>query len=580
MIGSSTTAHTPRVLVVGLDGATFTWLRPLAASNRLPTLCALMESGASGSLESIIPPHTGPAWPSMITGRNPGKHGIFYFERYDVANYACLDGLSTSEPLIGQTIFDIASEAGLRVAALRVPMTYPAWPVNGVMASGYPSPGETDRYAYPRALTKTLPPMAAVRIQGCTPEDTHAHLLSEIEVLTTAACQLLANDQYDLFMMVYQQPDQAHHFFWRYTDPESPLYNQRDAAMYGDLIARCYEAVDAALARVLAFAGEDTLVLVVSDHGAECAPAIYFQANRWLQRMNLLTTTQHTTGNSARALFNLRHLISKDVRVAMRRVVMGSRFTPLRTMLNRLSQDTLGMDWARTAVYRFPVTEQMEGLAINLRGRQPQGIIEPGAAYEALRERLIQELRQLRQPGTDKPLVTEVYRREEVFWGPNAQRAPDLLYRLAPGYESRGEVDGPQFTPVPAVALERHNAWHDRAGVLIGRGPGIPGGQQFDDAHLLDIAPTILQALGVTAPADMDGSPLLPLLAPTARPGDVATAQAQEQSQRDHHDHDVRVEVTAPQAHDERATSEGQDTMLTSSEEESIRIRLQGLGYL
>lgn len=576
MTGGSTTARAPRVLVIGLDGATFTWLRPLAASHRLPTLCALMESGASGTLESIIPPHTGPAWPSMITGRNPGKHGIFYFERYDVSSYACLDGFSTSEPLVGQTIFDIASEAGLRVAALRVPMTFPAWPVNGVMASGYPSPGETDRYAYPRALTKTLPPMAAVRIVGSSPEDTHAHLLREIEVLTTAACQLLASESYDLFMLVYQQPDQAHHFFWRYTDPASPLYNQRDAALYGDLIAQCYEAVDAALARVLAYAGDDTLVLVVSDHGAECAPATYFQVNRWLRDINLLTTTQRATRKSLRTVFNLRHLISKDVRVALRRMIVGSQFMLPRTMLSHLSQDTLGIDWERTAVYRFPVTEQMEGLAINLRGRQPQGIIEPGADYEALRDRLAHELRQLRQPGTNIPLVTEVYRREEVFWGPKAHLAPDLLYRLAPGYESRGEVDGPQFTSVPTVALERHNGWHDRAGVLIARGPDVPPGQQFDDAHLLGIAPTILRALGIATPPDMDGSSLLPLRTSAPRPTEVAAEMPQDRSELA----DEARMAPVPQAHDERATVEGQNHALTSNEEESIRRRLQALGYL
>ena len=577
MTGGSAAANAPRVLVIGLDGATFTWLRPLAASGRLPTLSALMASGASGCLESIIPPHTGPAWPSMITGRNPGKHGIFYFERYDVASYGCLDGFSTSEPLVGRTIFDIASASGMRVAALRVPMTYPAWPVNGVMASGYPSPGETDRYAYPRTLTRVLPPMTAVRIHGSTPEATLSHLEREIDVLTTAACQLLAGDHFDLFMMVYQQPDQAHHFFWRYADPASPLYTQGDAAAYGDLIARCYEAVDASLARVLEFAGDETLVLVVSDHGAECAPSTYFQTNRWLRSLGLLTATRRASEKRLQSLFDLRHKLPKDTRLAMRRIVVGSHITPLRTTLNLLSQDTLGIDWGRTAVYRFPVTEQMEGLAINLRGRQPQGTIAPGAEYEELRERLMQELRQLRQPGTDQPLVTEIYRREEVFWGPHAHRAPDLLYRLATGFESRGEVDGPQFTQVPAVALERHNAWHDRAGVLIGRGPGIAAGQHLDGAHLLDIAPTILRALGLTVAPDMDGTPLEAVLShePAQHPTEAAMWHALERA-----NHDPGAAVVAPLVGEGRTSESGAEDQLSQDEEASIRIRLQALGYL
>ncbi|HEV7128364.1 MAG TPA: alkaline phosphatase family protein [Ktedonobacterales bacterium] len=572
MSATSRNGRAPRVLVIGLDGATFRWITPLVESGRLPTLARLMREGASGPLESIIPPHTGPAWPSMITGRNPGKHGIFYFEKYDVAKYACLDGIATAEPLVGRTIFDIASAGGQRVAALRVPMTFPAWPVNGVMASGYPAPGETDRYAYPTTLASVLPPMAAIRIHGNTPEGTFTHMQREIEVLTTAACQLLTTDQYDLFMVVYQQTDQAHHFFWRYVDPASPLYQEREAKLYGDLIARCYEAVDAAAARLLEFAGDETLVLLVSDHGAECAPATYFQTNRWLADIDLLHATPHAAEAGLRRLFDLRHAVSKDLRVKVRKLVMRSSVNGLRSVVNLLGQDSLGIDWSRTAAYRFPVTEQMEGIAINLRGRQPQGIVEPGTEYEQLLERLTKELGRLREPGTDRPLVVEVHRRDEVFWGPHAHRAPDLFYRLAPGFESRGEVTGPRFTPVPAVALERHNAWHDRAGVLMARGPAVVARKRIVGAHLLDIAPTILRTLGLPLSGELDGTPLQACLG-TVTPTDAdlplpvdrmesAFAADADRSPEDN----IPLPVSASQLSDE--------------EEESIKGRLRALGYL
>ncbi|MFI5271430.1 MAG: alkaline phosphatase family protein [Ktedonobacterales bacterium] len=564
----------PRVMIIGLDGATFTWLRPLIANGRLPHLGNLLHTGASGELTSIIPPHTGPAWPSMVTGRNPGKHGVFYFERYNVASYDCLDGFTTSETLVGRTIFDSASVAGLRVAALRVPMTYPVWQINGVMTSGFPAPADPDRSAYPRSVGKVLPPMGKPRVYGGTPESNFAFLTREIETLTNAACAFLASDDFDLFMAVYQQTDQAHHFFWHFSDPSSPLYSAPDAEQYGDLIPRVYAAVDAAVGKLLEYAGDETLVLVVSDHGAECAPHTYFQVNQWLRTLGLLHLTEPSRSvEGMRALFEGRHLIPKDIRRIARRIVVGTHFGPVRSIYERMSQGTETIDWGRTDVYRFPVTEQMEGLALNVVGRQPQGTIQPGAAYEELRERVIAALRALRVPGSDEPLVTEVYRREEVFSGPHSVRAPDVLYRLAAGYESRGSITDPLFIPVPPIALSRHSAWHDRAGVLLARGAGIAAGTRLTDAHLLDIAPTVLRALGLPLSADLDGHPLQSLLFAGSAERDGAPHAAGERGEAARAAGEQRADGDA-----EREPAHA--TALSSEEEEGIRERLEALGYL
>lgn len=564
---SSVAARAPRVLVIGLDGATLTWLRPLAEQGRLPTLARLMREGGHGPLASIIPAHTGAAWPSMITGRNPGKHGLFDFERMDVANYACLDGFATSETLVGRTIFDVASASGQRVAALRVPMTYPTWPINGVMASGYPAPPRTDRYAYPATLASLLPPVA-FKIHGRTPDITLANLQREIVTLTSAACQLLAADRYDLCMLVYQQPDQAHHLFWRYADPASPLYTDEAAAAYGDLIAQCYISVDNAIARLLEYTSDDTLILVVSDHGAERAPATYFQTNSWLRELGLLAPAAEPVLHArARNLFDLRHVVPKDLRRAARRWLLGSGNERLRSTVGRLSQGTTALDWGRTSAYWFPVHQQMEGIAINLRGRQPRGIVEPGAEYEALRERLIGELRALRQPGSQDALVVEVHRREEAFSGPYTERAPDVLYRLAPGYQSHNDLNGSLFTRVPAHALERHSAWHDRAGIVVAHGPGIAPGAALEDARLLDIAPTVLTALGLPCPAECDGHALPAIVGAGSHPHEQPETAADASPDRG-------ASASAERAPQPAAVS------LSDEEEENIRNRLQALGYL
>lgn len=142
----------PRVMILGLDGATFRFIRPLVAEGRLPTLAALMERGVSAPLESIYPPHTSAAWPTCFTGQTPGHHGAFNFYELELTKYSRRGPPTLSTARQGKTTFDVASRAGLKVAAIHVPMTFPAWKINGVMFSGYPAPAGSVACAYPREL--------------------------------------------------------------------------------------------------------------------------------------------------------------------------------------------------------------------------------------------------------------------------------------------------------------------------------------------------------------------------------------------------------------------------------------------
>jgi predicted AlkP superfamily phosphohydrolase/phosphomutase len=276
-----------KVMVLGLDGATFRIIRPLVAAGKLPNLGRLMQEGAWGILQSIIPPHTAAAWPTLMTGKHPGNHGLFGFDQPSLGGYGGAARLVTSQAIAGQTIFDYASRAGLRVAAIRVPMTYPAWPINGVMISGYPSPEGGSSYTYPRELCRTIPAMrdpAAAR----DPDERKQILLEEIARTGEIGLQILRNDRYDLFMLVFQQTDIAHHWYWRYIDKASPVYTEEEAARYGDVIELCYRAIDAQIGELLQFTDSDTSVLIVSDHGGRVSASNYFHINTWLRQEGLL----------------------------------------------------------------------------------------------------------------------------------------------------------------------------------------------------------------------------------------------------------------------------------------------------
>jgi predicted AlkP superfamily phosphohydrolase/phosphomutase len=543
-----------RVLVIGLDGATFQVMQPLIDAGKLPNFARLMARGASGVLTSILPPHTGPAWPSMFTGKNLGKVGIFLFDHGDVHNYACYGNLVTSDTVAGRTMFDVVSNHDQRVAAVRVPMTYPAWKLNGVMISGYPATGLTSRYIYPEELRDQFPPMDRVRLKvgGNTAEVLQQRIETEMDATTRFVCTLLERERWDLFMFVYQQPDHAHHYFWRYIDPESPLYTPEDGAKYGHLIDACYERIDAGVGQILEHIDDDTIVFVVSDHGGERTPSINFYTNRWLHSLGLIEARQ-VKPSLGRRLYELRRLLPSDVRREIQRFVLLYLQSMLGDRVRGYMMNTDQYDWSRTKVYRFPLY-YVEGIAINLRGRQPQGIVEPGAEYEQLRDEIIRQLHTLKIPGTDQPLVIETYKREEVYHGPYLEAAPDILFRLAPDYECFSEVGlaGEFFGPVPFSRLERHNGWHNREGVFIAAGPAVRTGASPNNAHLLDVAPTVLHTLGLPIPEDMDGRVL----------DEIFTTRRQQQRE-------AATVATAPAG-----------AVLSSAEEEDIKERLRSLGYL
>ncbi len=183
-------------------------------------------------------------------------------------------------------------------------------------------------------------------------------------------------------------------------------------------------------------------------------------------------------------------LIRSAVRAPDRRRSLTRRIT------RRLSG---GIDWSRSVAYVTSGLEQ--GVRINLQGREPYGIV-PRGEYEQLRERLRAEIAELRDPGTGKPLVKAVYLREELFHGGKADEAPDVVFDFAEGVATPGRpVAGGQHV----VPTGWKSGEHDLDGILVAHGPGVPAGRRLENAHLIDIAPTVLHLSDVPIPDDMDG---------------------------------------------------------------------------
>ena len=556
-----------RVLLIGLDAATFTVIDPLLARGRLPNLARLIRQGVRGELRSTIPPLTFPAFPSLLTGKNPGKHGIYGPEVLDLTKYQPKTGQPTnSQPIAGQTILDFLGKRGARVASYGVPMTTPVWPINGVMVGGFPTPDPWRAYTWPPEFADEVGPLMPPSIpkpQTGDRDELREEFLRvkpelilpmadyEIEKTTAFLERFVRSGEYDLVAGVIRVPDYLQHKLWKHREPSYPTYDPKQAAKYGHLIDHYYEEIDRALGKVFDAAG-GWIVAVVSDHGAGHYPTRVFHPNAFLRRAGLLAPVERGNVSAARRLMGLvrlafRVLPIKDLVLQRLPLALHKRLARVRDL-----GDTI--DWPRTQAFFSPVYHPTCGIVVNLRGRQAQGTVEPGAGYEAVRDRIIAGLKALRDPHDGRPIVQEVYRREELYAGPFVENAPDVIFLTDPIYYG-GTRQDTLVTMTDKRTLDHASGAHRMEGVLVLHGPGVRAGVEVEGATIIDIAPTLLHAAGWPVPADVDGRVLTAALEP-------AVAERP-------------VQVGEPLG--EGGGARGQ---YSEEEEESIRAALKGLGYI
>ena len=271
-----------QLLVLGLDGATFDVARPLLDQGQLPHLQYLIEHGTHGPLRSTLPPVTAAAWSTFMTGVNPAKHGIFQWRTYDPTRYTHLDEtVITAERLAGHAFWDALGKAGHRVGVITVPVTYPPWPVNGYMVSGYPCPDVKRNYAYPADWGETLVErynFDADHYLNARDAKILADGLDMLRKRTDLALDLISQQAIDVCVMVLGEIDRAQHDFFKYADERFPA-SQAAPAELRQAIDSHYKVSDEQVGRLLETLAPDGVVLIISDHGGGPHPTRYFHTN-------------------------------------------------------------------------------------------------------------------------------------------------------------------------------------------------------------------------------------------------------------------------------------------------------------
>jgi predicted AlkP superfamily phosphohydrolase/phosphomutase len=454
-----------KTLVIGLDCAA---PEILLKQPGLTNFRMLMDGGCYGRLESVIPPITVPAWMCMSTSQDPGSLGVYGFRNRIDHSYSGL-GVVNSRSFTAPAIWDVLGEAGQRVVVVGVPPSYPPRQLSGVNVGCFLTPDTSQSdYTYPASVKQDIAHLVGdypVDVKGFRTGDKD-WLLDQIQVMTRKHFEviryLMATEEWDYFQFVEIGLDRIHHGFWKYHDPQHRQYVA--GSPYQNVIRDYYLALDEEIGKTLELVDEDTVVLVVSDHGAQRLDG-GFCVNEWLRREGLLV---------------LKEPVTKPV--------------PFSPSL---------VDWSRTRVWS-------EGgyyarVFLNVEGREPQGII-PAGDYE----NFLTELRAKFEALPDdhgKPMGTLVFRPSEIYREVR-NVAPDLIVHFGGLFwRSIGGV-GYESLHIQENDTGPDDCNHAQFGTFILRAPNLPLRGEVEGMRLLDVAPTLLNLAGHAVPASMQGKSL------------------------------------------------------------------------
>jgi predicted AlkP superfamily phosphohydrolase/phosphomutase len=506
-------------LLVGLDAACAPVLDPLFENERLPHLRSIVEEGASGPLESQIPPWTASAWPSLFTGTNPGKHGVFGFLAFEGYDWDVVNATDVRE----HALWELLDTRGKSSVVVNVPVTHPPRPFSGALLPGYTAPEEPA--CHPEGLLDDVrEAIGDYRIypphEGAADVDTDTKIAEYRDLVGmrgAAFRYLIERFAPDFGFVQFQATDTVFH----------ECEGDRRA------VRAVYEAVDEEVGEVLDSCDPDT-VIVASDHGIGEYGGYGFRANTFLDEQGYLTTqsggegmptwvtardTRLKTGETATATGTGTGTetdaepagptpVERAIVLAARAGLTTQRITKvletfglLDVALRYLPQ---GIGRAGTEQVDFPasrayVRDAIElGVRLNVAGREPAGVV-PEAEYETVREDLIDRLSGLETPDGD-PLFETVGPREDFFHGLESHRAVDIV-TVPAGFEHSlsTHLGSPAFDE-PSEPYD-----HKRNGIVAARGGAVDSDADLDGAHLFDVAPTVLATLGVPAGERMDG---------------------------------------------------------------------------
>lgn len=560
-----------KVLIIGLDGATWTVLEPYIQKGLLPNLARLRSQGCWGELRSTLPPLTAPAWSSFLTGKNPGSHGVFHFIPLDdiPSDQKDLDPeIVDGRSIKSSTLWDILGHHERKVGVINVPMSYPPRPVNGFMITCMLTPPGAPVFTYPPQLSQEITDYQidldrfieqkpfARDMQGERQKrivKPSLQLMDEFyemeEKRARTTLSLMESEPWDAFMVVFTATDRMGHYLWPYHLAEGNVLELPEGKELHEAIVRFYQRLDEHIGALIEKAGPGTSVIVMSDHGMGPIYSKNTHWNNWLYKKGYLSIEKSSIKTPDGWMLRLG--LPRDRVRRLAQLVPG--LSNSRVAEKARKAETASIDFANTKAYYVRIFDPVGGIWIN----------ERGEAKQALQDEIIEKLRnEAVDPATGQPIVRWVFRREEVYQGPFTQNMPDIILVMYPDYGSSDRLSNYSSLVTDRPHIDDPGG-HHMEGVFIAAGPEIQAHPEpLAGLKIEDIAPTVLYLMGLPVPSDMDGR--------------VVTEALNEETLN------TRIVQAGPPVGRWPSESEanGSDAGFVAEGDDIVRERLRALGYL
>jgi predicted AlkP superfamily phosphohydrolase/phosphomutase len=508
------------VVVIGLDSADPDVVRRFMAQGHMPTLAALAARGALSPLWSSAEAFACAVWPSLLYGVQPGQHGLF-------GGYPLIPGTyrvrTTDVALNAHEPFFVGSggSAPARGVVLDVPKSHTSRaPATTMLVAWGAHAARAAPDSWPEALVGEV--NAAV---GRYPlpllsqeDDVHTHayyrtlrerLLAGVRARSALHRHMIARAPFDVLFTVYGETHAVGHRYWHFMDEKHAWHDPAAPAIFKDAIRDVYAAVDASLAELLELVPKESTVLVVSSHGMQSTrhmPIFLPQVISRLLPASSAKKGRATKGMLSRAALTARRLAPPALRAAVKQRVPWNVRQLVRA---RYLEAVCGVDqWRYQRAFCTP-SEDNGYIRVNLRGREPAGLVEPGAEMEDLLAELTEELSQLVDADTGERVIEAFVRPQQIYSGPHTTRMPDLVARFTPGSPVM-RLASPRLGLLErSSSLLHRSSEHRPDGFVIARGTAAAGSPA---PNIVDIAPTVLRMMGRAAPAHLEGRDLVELL--------------------------------------------------------------------
>lgn len=490
-----------RVLVVGIDGGTFKVIEPFVKMGVMPRIQRAMETGTYCTARSVTPVNSAAAWSTIITGLNPGKHGVYYFRDLKrTASGPEWGKVIDSRSIDGETIWKTLSRYGLRVCVANVPITFPPEEVNGVFISGLLTPSLSSHFTYPDSLKDELQDYSVdISFSEETRQGTAAwyeEVLEQVKSVTAKRSRnilrIVKSENWDFVMVVFRETDDIQHFMW---DVLSENLAGGELSGIFSRIVEYYALLDKSIGELIDAQGEGSNTLIISDHGFGRAPSRTLDLDVWARSRGL----QYLRGPSSTFRLAATTLIRRSAALNQlsKPLELLGRFSGAERRLTGSVKRTSGLvDWERTSAFKYG-----EGLALN-RDKVP-------SSDDRQMETIRKDLLSIHDPENGKKPVAEVLSRDALYNGPYAQIAPEIVLILAQDYK---------LASIPGLSLFEDAPWsglsgeHDRHGVFIASGPNIKNLGGIDSISIVDFYPTVMKLFGIEPRKELDGRPLTEMM--------------------------------------------------------------------